>query len=91
MNGIFSYYKMVFDDLGPSYFQPNHCADERLPSKSLQENSVNQNFAPLRPYSSYAFQVCASNSMIGEYSDVLITTTLPDSMYKASLPDLVEN
>lgn len=72
---------MAFDDLGPAYLQPNNCPDERLPSKSMQEDSRTQSFSGLKAFNMYSFQVCASNSMIGDYSDALVTTTLPDSKY----------
>lgn len=80
-NGIISYYKMAFDDLGPAYSIPIRCPDDRIPTKSIQEDLRTQNFQGLKPFNKYAFQVCASNSMIGEYSDVLVTITLPDSKY----------
>lgn len=80
-NGVISIYNMVFEDLGPAYFQPNKCSDVRKPYSPIQQDARTRTFTDLRPFNKYSFQVCASNAMTGEYSDVLITTTLPDGMY----------
>ncbi|KAL5288781.1 hypothetical protein ACFFRR_009161 [Megaselia abdita] len=77
-NGIISIYNMVFKDLGPAYFRPEGCPDTSEPDRNIQQDARSRSFTSLKPFNKYSFQVCASNSMIGEYSDVLITSTAPD-------------
>lgn len=80
-NGVISIYHMIFEDLGPAYFQPNRCTDQKVSPKNLEQVATVKSFDKLQPFNKYSFQVCASHTFIGEYSDALITVTEPDRKY----------